>query len=1289
MSALRSFSRWSLALSAVGCAMGCAGPGAQAPAAARASLAPEFARAFALDATGDPHEAAKAHLGVVQRAAAADRDPWQVPAILASLDALAERTTPSLEDVADDAALAHRTSDGVAIATALDAAARDARGPFARGLIERTLTSLAQRRGNTGEAGARRAETGCVRGAVVVGPVTWAPVTGVAETSALDAYGARLEPQYPSADAFGVPLHPTEVRARGCAIDLGAESSRPGVRQVVVDVTVPRAQTIGLVLRAHGAAILRAGGAVAIERPFELGDGEAARFATVASSAGTLRLTLRVGTAKEDDSVEIDVLDDAGHPLATSAPALGSTAAARASSPRPVHAPAPADEDSTLLAATADIAAGNPHDAERALWAAATRPAVRPDIALAYGRAVFAARDLSAATRAERARTAYEHVLDAWPSSWEARVAHAVLAGVRRGRGEAALFELADLDTLSAKASSPARPPSPYADAFEAMIAGREGLFDRAEAALARARPSIGATAFYADAEDAVRRRVGPDLVASACDLGRPTAHDSLECVQALRSAGDRAGEAHEIARLRELLGAPTGFLSLELHDALATGDTNGARRAFAAMLPADRTLNALAMLDGAGGDITARLLQAAPLAQDAPAAIAPLLRAATDPHVPDGAAAFDARAEQVAAQDRAKPFLPNADTAVLLHAERYELAASGLLHWTLFDVRRVNGTADVEENAQAAAPDIWARSATHALRRRILKKDGRILEPDRAPRASQAHADLSQLEPGDAIEAVYEGYALPGDTGDVGIDTPDLLPARTAVHEATIELSLPASVMPPEHASLWSHALLGAAAAKTEGAARLFTWRLDDTPARRLEEAVPKMDRNVSVSFSTARWATIARAVRETEASLDEHDPEIAVWAREAAAAAASPEPRAVVAAIVSAAGKALREGDAAVLSDFGGGISPVQTETARTFLTSRSGSRTWLVLRALRELGWPCNLVIAENDPYSADATFPPHFGRFVHPLLEVHPPKASAGGAAATGTAAVESGGSGENAMWVDADVAGPPLPAGRISPELRGRMALRIDGKIAPLPSLGTPEDGRDEATVRLALDPDGNARGTFAIALQGRDAQLLAEALFRLVGADRQRALRDVVLAWLPWADVDSVALDSLEGSWQVILRANVSVSGYAELEVDKSGQKTWRLPGMDALHWSWPHARASSVSAAFATRAARESALAVSTAVQYHLTRRIELPPGIEVGQLPGPVDVRSKLVEGTRTMKVGQEAGHGFIEESFVLGVTTGTIAPNEYERFVTAAHALDDGFLAATRLRGATTPR
>ena len=144
-------------------------------------------------------------------------------------------------------------------------------------------------------------------------------------------------------------------------------------------------------------------------------------------------------------------------------------------------------------------------------------------------------------------------------------------------------------------------------------------------------------------------------------------------------------------------------------------------------------------------------------------------------------------------------------------------------------------------------------------------------------------------------------------------------------------------------------------------------------------------------------------------------------------------------------------------------------------------------------------------------------------------------------------------------------------------------------------------------------------------LRGRDAQELAEALFRIVGAERQRALRDVVLAWLPWANVDDVQLASTEGSWQVSLRADVSVSGYAQLE----GQKTWLLPGMDSLHWAWPRARVSSLAATFASRAGRESALAVSTAVQYHVHRRVELPKGATVARMPGPLDVKSQAGRG------------------------------------------------------------
>jgi hypothetical protein len=169
-----------------------------------------------------------------------------------------------------------------------------------------------------------------------------------------------------------------------------------------------------------------------------------------------------------------------------------------------------------------------------------------------------------------------------------------------------------------------------------------------------------------------------------------------------------------------------------------------------------------------------------------------------------------------------------------------------------------------------------------------------------------------------------------------------------------------------------------------------------------------------------------------------------------------------------------------------------------------------------------------------------------------------------------------------------------------------------------------------------------------------------------------------VLAWLPWANVDDVKLASAEGSWQVSLRADVTVGGYAQAQ----GDKTWLLPGIDTVHWAWPKARVSSLGATFAARADRESALALSTALQYHVRRRVELPAGVAVVRLPGPIDVSTDLLQATRTLAVARVGSANVVEEDFSLAVATGTIASADYAPFVTAAHRADDGFLASARL-------
>jgi hypothetical protein len=941
----------------------CGGPSpARAPTSAL-GLPATFADAFRVDAIGEPHAAVAAYLEVVRTAAADDRDPWQLAALQASLDALATRSMPPLGEAAGDAALARRTRETGEIVRSLSRSARDAKGAFAKGLIAHALEALARHRGDAADAHAQRQAAGCVQEALVVGPMSFTPITGVRGPDPLSGAGAKVEGVYGTDDAFATQVHPTLVRGRGCSIALSAESARPGVRDVIVDVDVPEAQTIGLVLRAHGAARLRAAGVTVIDRAFELGDGEAARFARVAVDAGELRLVARAGTAKDDDSLEIDVFGANGVPLRAHAPAIGSSSRHPKLRVEEASAPAPATDEEALLTGAAAMAAGDSRSAERDLWNLATRAGARPDLALVYARALETARDLSAAVRAERARSAYEHVVEAWPGAWEATIARAVLAGMRRGRDEGGLEILRDLDATRAKRlGSGAR----LVDAFEAMASGRERLFDRAAAGLGRARSTLDSTSLLADAEDAASPRAGVEKVASACDLARPVAHDTLVCFDALRDAGDHAGQARELARLRDLLGAPSRFLSLELREAAATGDDATALRAFAAMLPAERTMSALALLSPTSDAAHTRalLLKMAPTARDSPVSLGPLLEALGD----DANAGLDARAERVAAEDRAHALLPTSATAVLSHDERYEISAQGTVHFTLFDVRRVNGTTDVEENPSAPGPDIWGRAATRTLRRRILKKDGRVVEPDRAPHASQAHADLSQLEQGDLVEAVYEGYALAGDTGDVGIDTPDLLPERSAVNDATVEIRMPRGL----RVSLWSHPLLGKATEREEDGARVLTWHMAGRLERRIEDRVPRMDRSVRVSLSTMAWSNVGRALRETLAALDEHDPEIRAWARDVLGAT-PPMSRAAVEAIVGAAGAALREGDSDILSDYGGGVTPFQDRTARAFLSSHEGSRSWLIVRALREIGISSDLVVAEDDPYSADPSFP----------------------------------------------------------------------------------------------------------------------------------------------------------------------------------------------------------------------------------------------------------------------------------------------------------------------------
>ena len=1233
-------------------------------------LATPLAAAFREDATGDSVKAVDLYVRALDGAVTSPDDPAHVAVAMAALDALVHRSVAAFADVAATSALADRVDpaalakSGGTVDERLANVLDRAEGPFAAHLVAVARLALAERRGDAKAAEALRARTGCVREVTMAGPVSWTPVTNVAAQTGLDDAGAALPAELPGPGPFLPKARLSAVRALGCHIPLYAESNTQGVRNVIVDVDVPRAGILGLGLRAGSVAVVRAGGQLVIDRPYEAGSGQVARFARLeADRAGTLRVVTRIGMDQDFATFELDAWDEAGKPLHTHVPVPGQKATVTIKQMARMEPPQPSTDDERLVIALGALAARESRSAENLLHPQTLRADAPPELLLAYARAVLLARDLPAVKSTERARAAIDRVLETWPTSWEAATEHAVLAGLRRGHAEVNLEALADLEKTRAKAK-----PSnaALADAYDAATAGREHMYDRARASFERAKAGLSGTPLLRAVERIAFERTGRENVAFDCDEASAD-RTSLACHRARVAVGDRTGAERELERLRGLAGTPQLYLSLSTRSALEVGDLAQAANLQSAMNPGDRQVSTLYATNGKGA--LPEILRLATIARDSPVALPGLLRAAGDDPLDE----FDGVAERVTTDDKAGPLLANAATAILAHHEHYDVGASGLVHFAMLDVRRVMGTTDVESNAQASAPMVHGRETVRILRRRIFKKDGRILLPDATPRAAQSHADLSQLEAGDAVEAIYEGFGVPGEMGNLGIDTPDMLPERTAVREARIELRLPQGLT----SSLWSHPMLGKPEERTVEGKRVLVWTMKDHPVRRVEWGVPKMDRNVGISFSTTTWDDVAHGLRETLASLDAESPEVSAWAKQVGSCpvgadapgvtptmAACPPSRSLVEKVVAASGQAVKEASGVVLADTDLGRGGGQVVTARTTLATHEGSRTWLIVRTLRELGVHVDVVVAENEPFSDSATFPPHFGRFMHPLAVAH-------------IVDEQKPGTTED-IWIDADVPGPPLPAGRISPELRGRSAIYGDGRIAPLPATNTGGE-RDEIDERLVVDEQGNAKGVLTVLLRGRSAQDVAEALVRLVGNERQRALRGIALAWVPFATVEKVELSSTEGSWQVAIRAELTAPAYAQVEGTKAGSRSWVLPGIDPIHYVYPRPFATTLSAAYASQGARESALAINHATQYHVRRRVELPPKASIARLPGPFEGKGPLLSAQRRISVAGST----IEEDFTLELTTGTIPKDKYDAFVTETHRTDDAFRASTHVK------
>lgn len=1189
-------------------------------------------------------ESPDAYLDVVDAAVKHPTDPDALAALIASLDVLtfgagsqpiAYRSRENYQKIVVRLRQAWDALEGV------DAEA----APFMRVQLATSLHGMALFTGERGGAEVWFARRGCAAGATVIGPLDITPLTALEGLAKTPGTGP-MPSAFPSPGPFN-PAMTAEVPASACSLDVGGASDRPGLREVVLHLENPKEQRLSFALTASSLTLLEVGGVKVAERRYDAGWAPLLTMAHAKASAGTVRVVLRVADKGDAGAVTLSIVGEDGLPVAARPAKAGESADAKISAPTEVSFFKAGSKDEDVAANAAALLAINDsrraeHLLERSLLD--RREGRASAVQLLWVRAMRAASDMTDWKQVERTRAAAEEVKKAAPDAWEVKGILADLTQRRKGFSDGTYEALAELGVT--------RPDADLSKlntmelSLVLQLAQQASLNDLAERVYVALEKKAPGSPLVAALDVQLHPRSGREWQRLACEGGLSRASSS--CADAKAALGDRKGAIEELSRLRALTSSPRAYRSTEFDLRQKMGDDKGALAVFDAMLPWERSASmVLPLLARSPDKAAAKARIEREMKSDRNRAYtAAQIGLAFGETSPD-AKKYEAEGRALVDKDRKETILPSAATAVLKHLEHYGMDEDGFMHVVLYDLRRVSGTTDVDRSIYVDQPAVDGRGFMRPLRRRVHKTDGRVLEADAA--SFSAGGDLAQLEKGDYVEHFMEGYYLPNEVGEYTIDTPDLLPERTSVADAEVVLRLPESFKP----NMWTHALLGKPVEEKKGGYRILRYALKNQTARRMEDGLPWLERGVRISLGTQTWEKVGHAVGENIRALDDSDPFISRFAEEALKGGDAPvskeDDAAVVARVVDHVGKTIKMasggGELSDFASFSGGGG--RGQSIRGMIEEGIGSRTWIVYRTLRELGVDVDLAVAETEPFSAAPNFPPHPGRFQKPLVVAHTEKGD---------------------LWIDSDVQGPPLPPGRVSPELRGRNAILSGGQIVPVPVSN--DERVDEAQIELVLDAQGTAKGKVTISLRSREAQNLAEAFNYVVGEDRKNMLRSVVQGWIAWASVDDVKLVSKEGAWEVTIEAQVTVPGFGSVE-GKEG-KTWVLPGYDP-------ARSGTLAAQYASKAQRESALNIDYPIQYRVKRTITLPAGAKIDKLAGGVQKKSAFFSADRAIKL---EGDKIVEE-FSLNLPTGTIGAESYRTFLDEIHAVDSGFQTGVRVR------
>jgi hypothetical protein len=1141
--------------------------------------------------------------------------------------------------------------------------------PFTRHLVAGALTSLAEMDNDARAAAMWRTASGCVQAASV------SSVLGTASEPLLAlARDTKLE-----AEASG-SVKQALTSGFGCALQTTEASGRDGVRALAFKVVVKSpTERLTIVLRSERESAVLIDGAPVLVRPERFRNQVSLSATEVAVAAGEHTVAIRT---KQQTPIGLALLDKSGQPVATQATVSLAELVQKPLASGNAQSLTLIDKGASAERRTWEaIALGEPWstpllDAEPGSWRSLTQVEL-----------TLLADDLPLPTRIERVLGRMPSQTGASPASasqspkggsfpFAELLLRAELEGMRRGKGiggagEGEFRTLAMLENAGAKTGAFGAEASSYLAVRRAYEASNAHMRTETLRALAESQAALGENV-HTLALDTAKTLAHADgsieSVQATCALR--TSRRGGACQSALRSFGDFASEAFEIQRRRDLLGAPRLNSEGLLESHLSLGKNEAAAQEFAHVAPRGFTLGAQRRLFGTKPDWILHFENS----MERVGAAAPMPSLLGSPTL----------AREVAAWELRPPLAPptsQAGVVVRRHRERFEQLSASVFRGVYYDLRTINGTTDVAEHADAPTPMITGEVASTLLRRRILKPDGRVIEPDPNPNASQGHADLSQLQPGDSVEVAMEFWFRPDEDGNVGVYTPDLLPERTHLEDAEITFIMQASTASagPSQLRKWGHKRLETTSriveakavdaapfsASTLGTMREETrYRLKNEGPRKIEDDAPQSQRFVRAGFSNYSFAKSASYIRRTLAALETDETTLKrafADATDKANAIGQPtdllDPqkpfgRAELTAALDQAGRLLKRGDPSLLSDMS---ESDPTTTIAGMLAKRLGSRTLLVHELLRHRGVKHRLLAAESIPWdvpdSTDKTTAPPLpdrGRFMHPLLEVSLP--------------------GEPPLMVDADVAGKPLRPGQITPELRGRMTMDVaTGEIAPLAVNSGGE--RDTIEIRLDLTTEGDAKGTIAMLLHGSVAQDLSDSFREVVGFEREKALRTMVLAWLPLASVDSVSMSSQAGDDSLAMRADVTIGSFAERT--KQGL---RIRGSEPFHSLYPRAYAAPLSAFYGSGGqARSNSLMIYRPLFYKLRRQITLPANTTLREVPTAFAIDTPSVHAHRSIATRGQT----IEETFDIDIPSGNVSLADYPAFMQRLSTVDGAFL------------